>query len=50
MKLASYGTDGARRRMRYHCREHRPLTYKGRYGDDLVYEIHGDDGRTYVVS
>ena len=36
--------------MRYHCREHRPLVYRGRYGEDLVFEVHGDDGRTYVVS
>ena len=50
MKLASHGTGGARRRMRYHCREHRPLVYRGRYGEDLVFEVHGDDGRTYVVS
>ena len=40
MKLASHGTGGARRRMRYHSREHRALVYRGRAGDD---------GRTYVL-
>ena len=49
MKLASHGTGGARRRMRYHCREHRPLVYRGRSGDALVFEVHADDGRTYTL-
>ena len=49
MKLASHGTGGARRRMRYHCREHRPLVYRGRSGDALVFECHGTDGRTYTL-
>ena len=49
MKLASHGTGGARRRMRYHCREHRPLAYRGRSGDGLVFECHGTDGRTYTL-
>ena len=49
MKLASHGTGGARRRMRYHCREHRPLVYRGRFGDALVFEVHADDGRTYTL-
>ena len=50
MKLASHGTGGARRRMRYHSRgEHRPLRYRGRYGEDLVFECHGTDGRTYTL-
>lgn len=49
MKLASHGTGGARRRMRYHCREHRPLVCRGRSGDALVFEVHADDGRTYTL-
>ena len=49
MKLASHGTGGARRRMRYHCRAHRPLVYRGRSGDGLVFEVHADDGRTYTL-
>ena len=49
MKLASHGTGGARRRMRYHSREHRALVYRGRSGDGLVFECHGDDGRTYIL-
>ena len=49
MKLASHGTGGARRRMRYHSREHRPLVYRGRSGDGLVFESHGTDGRTYTL-
>ena len=49
MKLASHGTGGARRRMRWHSREHRPLTYRGRYGEELAFEVHGDDGRTYAL-
>ena len=49
MKLTSHGTGGARRRMRYHCREHRPLVYRGRYGEDLVFEAHAGDGRTYTI-
>ena len=49
MKLASHGTGGARRRMRYHSREHRALTFRGRSGDDLVFECHGTDGRTYTL-
>ena len=49
MKFASHGTGGARRRMRYHCREHRPLVYRGRSGDALVFECHGTDGRTYTL-
>ena len=49
MKLASHGTGGARRRMRYHSRVHRPLVYCGRSGDGLVFEAHGTDGRTYIL-
>ena len=49
MKLASHGTGGARRRMRYHCREHHPLVYRGRSGDSLAFEVHADDGRTYTL-
>ena len=49
MKLASHGTGGARRRMRWHCREHRTLTYRGCSGDDLVFEVHATDGRTYSM-
>ena len=49
MKLASHGTGGARRRMRYHSREHRALVYRGRSGDGLVFECHGTDGRTYTL-
>ena len=49
MKLASHGTGGARRRMRYHSREHRALTFRGRAGDGLVFECHGTDGRTYTL-
>ena len=50
MKLASHGTGGARRRERWHSREHRPLEFRGRYGDALVYHCHGTDGRTYVLT
>ena len=49
MKLASHGTGGARRRMRYHSREHRALVYRGRAGDGLVFECYGTDGRTYTL-
>ena len=49
MKLSSCGTGGARRRMRWHSREHRPLRCRGKYGEDLVFEAHGADGRTYVL-
>lgn len=49
MKVESHGTGGARRRMRYHCREHRPFVYRGRSGDALVFEVHADDGRTYTL-
>ena len=49
MKLTSHGTGGARRRMRWHSGEHRPLVYRGRSGDDLVFECHGTDGRTYTL-
>ena len=49
MKLASHGTGGARRRMRWHSGEHRALTFRGRSGDDLVFEVHADDGRTYTL-
>ena len=35
--------------MRYHSREHRALTFRGRSGDDLVFECHGTDGRTYTL-
>ena len=50
MKLASHGTGGARRRERWHCREHRPLEYRGRYGDMDVYRVHATDGRTYELT
>ena len=49
MRLQSHGTGGARRRMRYHSREHRPLVYRGRKGGEWVCECHGDDGRTYIL-
>ena len=49
MKLASHGTGGARRRMRWHSGEHRALTFRGRSGDGLVFEVHADDGRTYTL-
>ena len=49
MKLLSHGTGGARRRMCYHSRAHRPLVYRGRSGDGLVFECHGTDGRTYTL-
>lgn len=55
MRLASHGTGGARRRLRWHSRAHRPLTYRGRHGKagepgtEFVFEVHGDDGRTYVL-
>ena len=49
MKLASHGTGGARRRMRYHCQEHRPFVYRGCSGGDWVFECHGTDGRTYTL-
>ncbi len=50
MKLASHGTGGARRRERWHCDQHRPLEYRGRDGDALVYHVLGTDGRTYVLT
>ena len=55
MKLLSHGTGGARRRMRSHSREHRPLVYRGRSGrrggpgEAWIFECHGDDGRTYTL-
>ena len=50
MKLASWGTGGARRRLRWHSQEHRPLRYRGKYGEELVFEAHGADGRTYSIT
>lgn len=49
MKLTSHGTGGARRRLRYHSERHRPLTWRGLSLSDLVFEAHGDDGRTYTL-
>ena len=65
MKLASHGTAGARRRIRrhvgfrrwrgtgggweYRSGEHRALSYRGAYGDDAVFEVFGEDGRTYIL-
>ena len=55
MKLASYGTGGARRRMRWHSGEHRPLVFRGRRGrkgepgEEWLFEVHADDGRTYTL-
>ena len=55
MRLASHGTGGARRRMRWHSRKHRALTYRGRHGregepgTEYVFECYGDDGRTYIL-
>ena len=49
MRLESYGTGGARRRIRYHCDEHRALGYRGTWGGDGVFEVHADDGRTYTL-
>lgn len=49
MRLASHGTAGARRRMRHHCREPRPLVFVGCSGGDAVCELHGTDGRTYIL-
>ena len=47
MKIDSFGTGGARRRLRYHCDHHRPLTYRGRRSGEHVLEVHATDGRTY---
>lgn len=55
MRLASHGTGGRRRRMRWHSGEHRRLTYRGRYGrpggpgEEWLFECRGDDGRTYTL-
>lgn len=64
MRLASHRTAGARLRLRFHVgftRErkaggwrykfgpHRALHYRGAEGDDAVFELHGDDGRTYIL-
>ena len=55
VRLSSYGTAGARRRMRWHSRKHVPLTFTGRYAgrkgapDLLMFRADGDDGRTYEL-
>ena len=65
MKLVSHGTAGARRRIRRHVGfrrwrgtgggweyasgEHRALSYRGAYGEDAVFEVFGEDGRTYIL-
>lgn len=49
MRLDSHGTGGARRRLRRHSERHRALTWRGTSGADLVFECHGDDGRTYTL-
>ena len=49
MRLTSHGTGGARRRLRRHVDRHRVLTWRGTAGGDLVFEVHGDDGRTYTL-
>ena len=53
MRLASFGTAGARRRLRWHAREPAPLRFRGLYRgragnpDSLVFEADAGDGRTY---
>ena len=53
MRLSSWGTAGARRRLRWHSREPVTLRYRGLYRgvrghpDSLTFEIDADDGRTY---
>lgn len=65
MRLASHGTAGARKRIRHHAgfrRErtgrggweyapgaHRALAYKGLHAGDAIFEVHGEDGRTYIL-
>lgn len=55
MRLASFGTAGARRRLRWHARDPAPLKYRGLYRgvrghpDSLVFEADGSDGRTYRI-
>ena len=50
MKLASHGTAGARRRMRRHCDEHRPIQHPARQeGGGVVFRVDATDGRTYQV-
>ena len=50
MKLASHGTGGARRRERWHCREHRPIECPmGQDGGGVVFRVEASDGRTYQV-
>ena len=49
MRLTSHGTGGARRRLRQHSERHRPLTWRGTFGPDLVFELHATDGRTYAL-
>ena len=55
MRMSSLGTGGARRRHRWHAGEHRRLAYRGRHGEqggpgaEWVFELHADDGRTYIL-
>ena len=45
--LESYGTGGARMRIRYHCATPRALQFKGTFAGDAVLCVDADDGRTY---
>lgn len=49
MRLESYGTAGARRRIRYHCNANRPVEYRGLFGGDVLCRVDADDGRTYEI-
>ena len=50
MRLESYGTAGARRRMRYHVNADRTLTFRGTLCDTAEFTVTGDDGRTYEIT
>ena len=50
MRLESYGTAGARRRMRYHVNADRAIQFTGTFGDAAEFRVVGDDGRTYEVT
>lgn len=50
MRIESWGTDGARRRVRYHCNADSPLIHRGSLGRHAVFECVADDGRTYEIS
>lgn len=46
--ITSSGTEGGW--MRYHCHDDRPLNFRGEFGDDAVFVLYSDDGRTYTLT